>query len=73
MVLTSGGCGYCTESYPMIRRSINGVKDMAGYRQTLNLSFMPSAEGSGNASESCDSDDSVETTAILVSRYNVMV
>lgn len=37
--------------------SINGVKDMVGYRRTLNL---------GNTTGSCGSEDDVETTAILV-------
>lgn len=47
---------------------------MAGYRQTLNLSFMASAaEDGGNATESCDPDDGVETTVILVRTVNIVV
>ncbi len=45
---------------------MNGVKDMKGYRTALNLSYTPSEDGLGNATESCSSEDDVETTAILV-------
>lgn len=42
---------------------MNGVKDMVGYREALNLSYsLP-----GNSSDSCSSEDDVETSAILVS------
>lgn len=43
--------------------------DMAGYRQTLNLSY-PLPENSSNTtdSESCDAHDDVETAAILVGK-----
>ena len=36
---------------------------MRGYREALNLSYVLSSE---NSSESCDSQDDVETGAILV-------
>ena len=51
----------CYICYP---RAINGVKDMEGYRHTLNLS----AEGNiSNETGPCNtSQDDVETTAILV-------
>ena len=50
--------------------------DMAGYRQTLNLSYSEPQDGPQNDSStnvttdfdlSCDVDDDVETAAILVS------
>ena len=44
---------------------MNGVKDMQGYRVALNLSYV--LPDGGNSSESCDSQDDVETGAILVS------
>lgn len=46
-------------------RSLNGVKDMVGYRMTLNLSY-DSVSGGGNSSQSCNLLDDVETSAILV-------
>ena len=47
--------------------SLNGVKDMGGYRSALNISFMPSVSELGNETESCNSEDDAETAAILVS------
>ena len=47
--------------------SINGVKDMLGYRQALKLSYLSVSEGD-NSSESCNFEDDVETSAILVCR-----
>ena len=44
-----------------VRRFINGVKDMVGYRVSMNLSTLGS-----NSSESCFFNDDVETGAILV-------
>ena len=43
---------------------------MKGYRFALNLSYIPSTALDINASdsESCDSQDDVETSAILVSQ-----
>lgn len=42
---------------------MNGVKDMEGYRETVNLSW---ELGGDNDTASCDSDDGVGTGAILV-------
>ena len=49
--------------------SINGVKDMKGYRQALNLSYqLPTLFGDNSSDvESCDSQDDVDTSAILAS------
>ena len=50
------------------RRSINGVKDMVGFRQTLNLSY----DQGGNGSElMCDDD--VGSGAILVRRMYTLL
>ena len=46
--------------------SLNGVKDMRGYRSALNISFMPSVSELGNETESCNSEDDAGTAAILV-------
>ena len=46
-------------------RSINGVKDMFGFRQTFNLSI----DQGGNGSE-LQCDDDVGSSAILVSVMN---
>ncbi len=42
---------------------------MIGYRQTLNLSYQSPSMLGGNSSdvESCDSQDDVDTSAILAS------
>ena len=45
-------------------RLMNGIKDMVGYRATLNLSFSLG----DNSSQSCSHEDDVETGAILVSQ-----
>ena len=49
---------------------MNGVKDMQGYRVALNLSYI--LPDGGNSSESCDSQDDVETGAILVIKYQLI-
>ncbi len=65
-------CNYChfqlhLPFYLWNCSSLNGVKDMVSYRMALNLSYdRVTGEGSGNVS-SCNFDDSVETSAILVS------
>ena len=44
--------------------SMNGVTNMVGYRQALNLSYR--SFGGNETQESCDAQDDVETSAILV-------
>ena len=46
-------------------RSMSGVKDMVGYRITLNLSYN-SALDEHNSTQSCNFQDDAETSAILV-------
>ncbi len=66
-------CGHvcvcvCVHAFMYVCSSINGVKDMVGYRKTLNLSYdLDDRGGGGNSSQSCSFEDDVETSAILVS------
>ena len=50
--------------------SINGVKEMPGFRETFNISFNQDAMGGVNATDGasvqCGSEDDVETSALLV-------
>lgn len=48
--------------------SINGVKEMQGFRETFNISFTQEALGGLNVTEGvqCGSEDDVETSALLV-------
>lgn len=46
--------------------SMSGVTDMVGYRQTLNLSYHSLDYDSNDTQESCDAEDDVKTSAILV-------
>ncbi len=48
----------------LLFRSLNGVKDMVGYRMALNLSY--TLLNQDNSSQSCGFDDDVETSSILV-------
>ena len=51
----------------MLTRSMSGIQGMAGYRLALNLSYFPdSSNDSNSTATSCDSQDDVETAAILV-------
>ena len=58
--------GFGPFSWYLFSRFMNGVKDMEGYRMTLDLQYLP-PPAPGNSSKSCDSQDDVETGAILVS------
>ena len=51
---------------PSSSSSVNGVKDMKGYRETLNIPYIPPGANNSNETGSCNSDDDVETAAILV-------
>ena len=48
--------------------SINGVKEMQGFRETFNISFTQEGLGGLNVTEGihCGSEDDVETSALLV-------
>ena len=48
--------------------SINGVKEMRGFRETFNIGFDGEASDDLNVTDNsqCDSDDDVETSALLV-------
>ncbi len=48
-----------------VPRSLNGIKDMVGYRMTLNLSY-DTVGRDDNSSRSCNFEDDVETSSILV-------
>ncbi len=49
----------------LMYRSLNGIKDMVGYRMTLNLSY-DTVGRDDNSSLSCNFEDDVETSSILV-------
>ena len=57
----------------LLLSSINGVTNMVGYRQALNLSYH--SLGGNETQESCDANDDVETSAILVifTSFNVVI
>lgn len=50
--------------------ALSGVMDMQDYRSTLNVSYLPPDSNPNSTTGSCDSQDDVETAAILVSRNN---
>lgn len=49
--------------------SVNGVKEMPGYRVTFNISYTLSLSSGENGTEQCSSSDDVETSALLVCMY----
>ena len=63
----------CFRNSALPQSSINGVKEMRGFRETFNISFNQEALGGLNMSDSgqCGSEDDVETSALLVCTWIV--